>query len=390
MKVKTKFKQTEIGMIPEDWDITPLKYLGEVKTGKGITNLDKGEYPIIGSNGIIGYTTEFLENSCLIYTGRVGTIGTVNYLQKSYVWLSDNVLYFKTDNLSLLKFIYYYLKLIDFTYLNVGSTQPLIKQSDFQELNICIPRFELEQQAIAKILSDLDEKIELNKKMNSTLEEIGKTLFKRWFIDFEFPNEKGEPYKLSGGEMVYNEELKKEIPKRWRADKLDEFATIYTGKGLKQIELCVQGKFNVIGANGIIGKTNNYLFDKKLIITGRVGTLGSVYLVNKKIWISDNVLIIDPKIDNYYYYLYFNIIKFDFSSLNRGSTQPLLTQTDLKNQYILNPSNEIIIQFNKHLSDIFNLINVNNNNCISLTETRDSLLPKLMSGKIRVPIEARI
>ncbi len=77
-----------------------------------------------------------------------------------------------------------------------------------------------EQQTIANILGTLDDKIDLNQQMNNTLEDIGQAIFKRWFVDFEFPNEEGKPYKSSGGEMVYNEESGKEIPKGWKVDRL--------------------------------------------------------------------------------------------------------------------------------------------------------------------------
>src|SRR5690606_5882166 len=93
------------------------------------------------------------------------------------------------------------------------------------DLNIPVPALE-EQEEISKILSSLDFKIDLNHQMNKTFEEIGKAIFKHWFIDFEFPDEEGKPYKSSGGEMVYNEELRKEIPKEWKIEELPQVANV--------------------------------------------------------------------------------------------------------------------------------------------------------------------
>jgi len=93
----------------------------------------------------------------------------INFLKAGKYWISDNVLYFKTDNLNKLKFVYYFLSRFDFSYLNVGSTQPLIKQSDFKKIKIALPKKVYEIEMITKILSDLDSKIELLQKQNQIL-----------------------------------------------------------------------------------------------------------------------------------------------------------------------------------------------------------------------------
>ncbi|MDE1862997.1 MAG: restriction endonuclease subunit S [Thaumarchaeota archaeon] len=243
-----------------------------------------------------------------------------------------------------------------------------------------------EQREIAKILWDLDSKIELNQQMNKTLEAIGHAIFKHWFINFEFPNEEGKPYKSSGGEMV-DSDLEK-IPKEWKYGKYSDLVEITTGKGLKREEFVENGKFPVMGANGELGRTDNFLFDENLILTGRVGTLGTVYVVRDKVWISDNVLISKAKSNEFFYYSYYTLRNFEFESLNRGSTQPLITQTDLKNQTCLIPNHTILVLFNKILSSVLNKIYDNNFQNKNLSQIRNLLLPKLMSGKIRVPVEA--
>ena len=224
--------------------------------------------------------------------------------------------------------------------------------------------------------------------MNKTLEAIGQVIFKRWFVDFEFPNEKGKPYKSSGGEMVDSE--LGEMPKRWKVGRYEDLVIVSTGKGLKRDEFIENGEFPVIGANGELGRTNNYLFDEKLILTGRVGTLGTVYLIRNKVWISDNVLISKPISEEKYYYAYFTIRTFDFKSMNRGSTQPLITQTDLKNKIIIVPDTKTLSRFHSICLNLFEKIYQNESQIVRLSQIRDSLLPRLMSGKIRVPVEVRV
>jgi len=213
-------------------------------------------------------------------------------------------------------------------------------------------------------------------------------IFKSWFVDYEFPDADGRPYRSSGGEMVYSEEIGKDIPKGWRADKYSGLVDIVTGKGLKRKEYVKDGKFPVLGANGELGRTNNFLFDEDLILTGRVGTLGSVYMVREKAWISDNVLISKTLSVENFYYSYYLMKSWDFKSLNRGSTQPLITQTDLKNKTSLIPNREVLLRFTKTLKPIFDKIFCNDAESKNISQIRDSLLPQLMSGRIRIPSRA--
>jgi type I restriction enzyme S subunit len=211
---------------------------------------------------------------------------------------------------------------------------------------------------------------------------MGRLLFKRWFIDFEFPDKKGKSYRSNGGKMV-DSELGK-IPEGWRVGNYSELVLLSTGKGLKRDDLIGFGKYKVFGANGVIGKTNNYLFDEKLILTGRVGTLGTIHLVDNKIWISDNVIISKPLLEENYYFSYFTLKSFDLKSLNRGSTQPLITQTDLKKQKIILPRKSILGKFDEISKNIFDKKGINYIQIQSITKLRDTLLPQLMSGKVRV------
>ena len=409
---KTKFKQTEIGMIPEEWEVKRLGDLGYIKTGKGTKKLDFGKCEIIGSNGFLGYTNneEFLEEGPLIFTGRVGTIGQVNYLSKKKVWLSDNTLYFKTNNLSLLNFIYYSLKTVDFSFLNVGSTQPLIKQSDFKKLLIAIPKNPTEQRAIAAILSDLDSKIELNQQMNKTLEAIGQTIFKHWFVDFEFPNEEGKPYKSSGGEMVYNEELGKEIPKGWEVSNIGEkFETILGGTpsttnksywengNIAWINSEKINEFRITEPTAFITEEalNNSatkLMPKGTTVLAITGaTLGQVSRIEIDTCANQSVIgIIESKnIRSEYIYFWIKHIITDIIRYQTGGAQQHINKNNVNSSKIIIPSQIILQQYQKLMKPIFDKISLSCFETRNLSQIRDTLLPKLMSGKIRVPLEGK-
>lgn len=264
-----------------------------------------------------------------------------------------------------------------------SGTFPQITYSELSILKIMLPPLK-EQKAIALILSTLDEKIEVNNQINKKLEEMAQTIFKHWFVDFEFPNENGEPYKSSGGEMIESELGM--IPKGWEVGILNELIDITSGKRpTKRAESYDENyQFPLVGASSIMGYSEDYNFNEPVLVIGRVGTHGVVQRFNRKIWASDNTLVITS---NVYEYIYQILKTIDYTALDRGSTQPLITQTDIKNYSVLIPKKEVLIKYEKLIGSIFVL---HSNNCdenYKLVQTRDTLLPKLMSGEIRVPLD---
>ena len=140
----------------------------------------------------------------------------------------------------------------------------------------------------------------------------------------------------------------------------------------------------VYGGNGISWYTNEVLFEPPFIITGRVGTLGTVYRVYDSCWVSDNALCCFPKSDDLLEILYFSMKHIDYDSLNSGSTQPLLTQSTLKNQGLVFGSSSVASAYHSHASLFFDKVAKNEAENQTLAELRDTLLPKLMSGEIRI------
>jgi len=268
-----------------------------------------------------------------------------------------------------------------------GTTGRQRVQSDLIENTIIrVPPID-EQKAIANILSTLDEKVEVNNQINKTLENMAQAIFKQWFVDFEFPNEVGEPYKSSGGEMVESELGM--IPKGWEVKKISEIGNFKNGKGINSKLQSINGSVPIFGSNGIIGKTNEVLQKEPCVIIGRVGAYcGSLQLVLKPCWVTDNAIIALPVEKIYLPYFYQRLINASLGNLAGGSAQPLINQKILNNIDSISPSKNLIENFFKVNYKFMEKIELNNEQNIKLTNIRDTLLPKLMSGEIRVPLDS--
>ena len=177
-----------------------------------------------------------------------------------------------------------------------------------------------------------------------------------------------------------------EIPKGWQVKSIETFADIASGKRPKERSPVASKRAQVPlwGGNGPTGFVPDALVDKPILLTGRVGTLGSVFRVTEPCWPSDNTLIVSPKNSLLLNFLYFQMKLIDFYILNRGSTQPLLTQTDLKSQLIASPPETIIWRFDEITRASFNKIEVCNSEIETLANHRDTLLPILVAGEILV------
>lgn len=246
----------------------------------------------------------------------------------------------------------------------VGAVQQHFNVASARELPILLPPLP-EQRAIAGVLSSLDDKIDLLRRENRTLEAMAETLFRQWFAPAG-----------AGGE---------EADEGWEEGKLGDYLSITSGKGLKKDDFNVNGLYPVLGANGIIGRSDNFLYNEKLIYTGRVGTLGKIFIIKKeKVWLSDNTLVIRPK--DFFYTIYFILRISKLEEFNVGSTQPLIRQSDIKEIDISLPPKNIIESFEPIVSVWFRKIEKNLNQIELLTQLRDTLLPKLMSGEVRVAV----
>ena len=244
--------------------------------------------------------------------------------------------------------------------------------STFRLIDIKLPPLD-DQRRIASILSSLDRKIELNNKINADLEEMAQAIFKNWFVDFE-------PFK--DGKFV-DSELGM-IPEGWKVGCLGDIAEITSGKRppKKSKDKTKELFIPLIGASDIMGFTSDVLYERPILVIGRVGTHGVVQRFQEKCWPSDNTLVIESRYYNYVYQLLKGI---DYSAINRGSTQPLITQTDVKNTDVIIAPENVLKEYESITSTLFSKhrANIKENSRLSLL--RDTLLPRLMSGELEVP-----
>ncbi len=244
-----------------------------------------------------------------------------------------------------------------------------------------------EQRAIAHILGSLDDKIELNRRMNQTLQAMARAIFKHWFIDFEFPNENGEPYKSSGGETI-NSPLGS-IPKGWRIGRIEDVCEFSYGKALKA-DKRIQGRIPVYGSNGQIGWHNESLVSGPGIIVGRKGNPGLIHWSKEDFFPIDTTFYVVPRVGkSIMHFLYFALKHVDLPRLSADSAVPGLNRNIAYMQQLVIPTEQLLRDFENRISIIFDLLQTNCWQNQSLSELRDSLLPKLVSGEIRVPVSEK-
>jgi type I restriction enzyme S subunit len=244
-----------------------------------------------------------------------------------------------------------------------------------------------EQKVISCLFKILDDKIELNNKINSILEQISQALFKHWFIDFEFPDEQGRPYKSSGGEFV-DSELGK-IPKGWQINKLGNIFDISWGDTNITKKSYIEKGYKAYSASGLDGYLDHYDYDCIGIVVSAIGAYsGQTWFANEKWSCIKNTIraISDKSSENFIPYLYYMSKNKKLWPI-RGSAQPFISQGDARNVIINLPPKSIIKKFSNITLPVLNYINKINEQSILLSEIRDLILPKLITGKIRVNLE---
>jgi type I restriction enzyme S subunit len=245
------------------------------------------------------------------------------------------------------------------------------------------------QEKIAKVLSDLDAKIELNNRINRELEALAKTLYDYWFVQFDFPNEQGIPYKSSGGKMVYNIELKREIPEGWEFRKIGVVATIKAGGDKPEnftIEKTMHNKIpiysNGISNDGLYGYTDKAIINNQSVTISARGTIGFCVLRNKPYVPIIRLISLIPKLEGSAKFFYETLKHFIFE--NSGSVQQQLTVPQVQNIKIIYPSEYVLKEFDKITSPMIDSIEILKEENQQLSELRDWLLPMLMNGQVTV------
>ena len=356
--------------------------LGDVidfKNGKSVKKSD-GVIPLYGGNGILGYTDKS-NFSHTIVVGRVGAYCGSIYVEENSCWVSDNAISGVPKEGQDLTYLYYVLKSLNLNSKQIGSSQPLITQSMLKDMVVDIEINIEKQKRIANSISIIDQKIQTNNQINQELEAMAKTLYDYWFVQFDFPDQNGKPYKSSGGKMVYHPELKREIPEGWGVEKLKYFLTIKNGKDHKHLQ---DGKFAVYGSGGIMRTVADYLYSGESILFPRKGTLNNVMYVNEEFWTVDTMFYSEVNKNNSALYVFYSVKDIDFNKLNTGTGVPSMTSSILYDLNIIVPEENILEKFNTIVKQNYETIKLNNIQNQELNQLRDWLLPMLMNGQIKV------
>lgn len=344
--------------------------------GKSLTKTvrnELGTVPVYGSNGKVGVHNFAYVNEPGVIIGRKGTVGSVHYSSVPFYPI-DTTYYLNPKNNDL-KFIYYFLQTLGMENMNTHSAVPGLNRDNVYNLRRKIPPY-IEQKAIAETLSCLDEKIELNNRINKNLEEMAQTIFKSWFVDFE-------PFQDGG----FEDTKLGLIPKNWRVGKLGDVLTLNYGKSLTANKR-INGKVRVYSSAGITGSHTQALVNESSIIVGRKGTIGTVYFSSKPSYCIDTAYFASQTDCKFPLLIMFQLLKYlNLTEYNEDSAVPGLNRNTVYQINIAIPPISVLEQCNQIISSIFNEIDSNHDQIQLLTNLRDSLLPKLMNGEIRIPVQ---
>ncbi|AXI38580.1 hypothetical protein CX649_02325 [Bacillaceae bacterium ZC4] len=398
-------------MVFDKWNECSLGELANLKYGKTIRKKELSDdgYPVFSGYAIVGYlpTFDYEEPQLIIVCRGVGGTGDIK-LSPAKSSITNLSIIIDSDPSKIDKsFLYWYLKHADTHSLRTGSAQPQIVIKDLEKFKIKIPPMS-EQKAIAHILSTLDEKIETNNQINEKLEEMAQALFKHWFVDFEFPNENGKPYKSSGGEMVESELGM--IPKGWEVGKLGELVEI-SNKSIKPQEYPEKffEHYSIPAFDN--GKTPEFQKGKeiksnKYVINNHVVLVSKLNPSTKRIW--KPITQTKNAICSTEFIVYMakkgNILSYVFEYLNNEKFQGVLTANatgstgsrqrvkpkETLNYKVVLPPLKLMQQFSRMIEPMHLEIGSNMIENQKIKGLRDILLPKLMSGEIRVPLDDEV
>ena len=381
-----------------------VKDLLTIKNGRDHKHLEDGKFPVYGSGGIMRYVDSYLYDKPSILLPRKGTLDNIQYSDTPF-WCVDTT-YYSEVNTSLANpyYLYRYLSILNLKGLDSGTALPSMTFDSYYQIKVFLPSIEI-QNKIGDILYKIDKKIALNTRMNAELEAMAKQLYDYWFVQFDFPDENGNPYKSSGGKMVYNPTLKREIPAGWELKYLGNLMDFSNGINYDK-NIAGDKEYNIINVRNITSSTvfivkddldritlpqanaNKYMIDEEDIIIARSGTPGATRLIDspKDTIYCGFIIKGSPKYPWMKYYL-FNILKQlegTDATKTGGSILQNVSQDTLKGLPLVVPPKINVDMFNETIIRLFSRLNMNLEQSAQLTHLRDSLLPMLMNGQVTV------
>lgn len=390
-----------------DWSQVGYRALSakNIKTGR-IVQEDAIRY--LDSNLYTKWMKEEVNRGDILMTSEAPFGELLYWNSDEKIVLSQRLFCLRTNKKVDSKYLYYYMTTNRFQKeldaRATGTTVRGLRQPQLLKCKIEYPPIK-DQEAIANILSSMDEKIRVNNQINKNLENMAQAIFKQWFVDFEFPNEEGEPYKSSGGEMVESELGM--IPKGWEVKKVEQVTKIIRGASPRPIQDFIRDEgipwVKISDASSsntrFISSTKEFIKEegRKKSREVKVGTLilsnsatpGIPMIMKIDACVHDGWLIFNEfrEVTKEYMFHFLTENRIGILSLSNGSVFRNLKTDILKNYKIIVPSGDVVARVDDIFKSINNSIDNIENQIITLTKIRDEILPKLMSGEIRVPLD---
>ena len=290
--------------------------------------------------------------------------------------------------------------------LSAAAQQTKIRHTSPEKIKDCtvwVPDFDV-QKNIGRILTDIDNKIAINRQINDNLEAMAKQLYDYWFVQFDFPNEEGKPYKSSGGAMVWNDKLKREIPKGWYAENICKIANILSGGTPSKAvdEYWNNGTIPFFGPTDYNGsvfqiKTADHitqkglkhcassLFEEGIVIITARGSIGKLVIVGTPMAMNQSCYALQSK-EGEYEYLYFLTTQLIdcLKAKGSGSVFKSIIASDIEHSILCVATENVVSDFCKKVKQLFEKLKANTIEIAELTKQRDELLPLLMNGQATV------
>ena len=327
-----------------------------------------GPYPVVSSTSIMGYHDSYKVKAPGVIIGRSGTLGEVQYVKTNY-WPHNTSLFVKDFKGNEPLFVYYFLKNLGTDIAGGGAAIPTLNRNHLYVLDITTPSLTT-QKRIATVLSHYDFLTENYQKQIKLLEEAAQRLYKEWFVDLRFPGHE-------------NTKIVDCVPEGWEKTNVNNILTFHRGYDLTHKEF-VDGPYPVVGSTSIIGNHNKYKIEGPGVVTGRSGSLGVYQLIWDNFWPHNTTLYISDFKGHNVFYIYCLLKTVDFTTLNSGGAIPSLNRNTLSSITVMEPSKSLQDTFSGKVMPMFKRQRHLQSQVRLLTEARDRLLPKLMSGEISV------
>ena len=380
----------------EEWKEYKLGDVLTIKYGKDHKQLADGDIPIYGSGGIMRYGERSLYDSPSILIPRKGSLNNVIYADKPF-WTVDTM-FWSIINASIANplFVYYSICKKDFASLNVGSAVPSLTVPVIEDIDILLPS-KATQDKVVSVLKSLDDKIELNRHINDNLEQQAQALFKSWFVDFE-PFKEGkfvdselgmipENWRVCSAETIFKINIGKTPPR-----KEQQWFTNINNGNVKWISISDLGSNEIFIEDSKEYLTKEAISKFNIIVVPEDTILVSFKLTIGRVGISNCELTTNEAVARFYLpksyfreYTYLSLKNYNYARL--GSTSSIATAVNskiIKNMKLLIPPVTIISEFSKRINPLFNAIRIYENEIRNLSKIRNTLLPKLMSGELKI------